>query len=135
MRKMKRILGVVLATAMCLSLSIVSFAESKSVAGYGTLNGSISTSNVGGYYVNTSTSISSNPDNAYMKVKIELQDYYGSTLYTDNESSSRGKTSFSYPFEVVHFDDVAKVYGAHNIQGGSTYSAQVVYTATTNIAY
>lgn len=135
MKNGKKIFGFILTTIMCLSFSMVVFAASKNVEGYGTLYGRISTSNSGGYYVNTVTTVTSNPDNAFMKVKIELQDYDGSTLHKDESSSSHGETEFSQAFEVIHFDDVHRVYGSHNIQGGNRYQAQVVYTTTTNIAY
>lgn len=102
--------------------------------GYGTLYGSVSTTSVGGSKVVTVTSVTSNPDNAFLKTKIELQDSGGYTLTTDDDEQDRGKTSFSHNFTVPHFDDVAKVYAAHNVQGGKTYRAQVVYTSTTDIA-
>ena len=136
--KKRKLLGLTTALVMGMSMSIVAFAgsDSKIVDGYGTLYGSVSTTSTGGYKVVTVTSVTSNPDNAYLKTKIELQDSAGSTLKPyDKQQEYRGGTYFPYDFEVPHFDDVAKIFAAHNVQGGRTYKAQVVYTATTDIAY
>lgn len=132
---MRKILGIMLTVVMCMSFTIVSFAASKVVDGYGTLSGTVAATMNTQCLINTVTSVTANPDNAYMKVQIEIQDYDGYTLWTDDESSERGRTSFLHDFEVVHFDDVKKIYSAHNIQGGRTYAAQVVYTSTTDIPY
>lgn len=134
--KKRKLLGLVTAMVMGMSMSIVAFAgsDSKDVDGYGTLYGSVSTTSVGGSKVVTVTSVTKNPDNAYLKTNIELQDLYGYTLTTYDAQQDRGKTSFAHNFKVPHFDDVAKIYGAHNVQGGRTYRAQVVYTSTSSIA-
>lgn len=137
MKRKKKLLGVTTAMVLGMSMSMVAFAgsDSKPVDGYGTLYGSVSTTSVGGSQVVTVTSVTSNPDNAYLKTKIELQDSGGSTLKPyDKTQEYRGGTYFPYNFEVPHFDDVSKIFAAHNVQGGGTYDAQVVYTATTDIA-
>lgn len=137
MKRVKGFLGklVVLSVAMSMSLVASASGNSKSVTGYNTLGGSVGAAVTGGYRVITSTTVLTNPDNAYLKTKIDLQDMYGNTQASYVDSSSRGATQFLRDFSVPHFDDVNAIYGAHNVQGGKTYGAQVVYTVTTSIPH
>lgn len=130
MKKVKFYVGMVLAMVMCLSFAMITFAASN----YGSLTGTVSTRKNGdSFWVDTQSNVTSNPDKAYFKVNIELQDSDGSSLHKDEKKSARGALNFSCPFEVPHFDDVAIVYSAHSIQGGTKYDAQVVYNSTRNI--
>lgn len=138
MRKIKKFFGVVFAMVMSMSMSMAVLAagdsDSKIVPGYGTLAGSVSAvDNNGNCKVKAPTSVTTNPDNAYIRVKITIVDIYGTVLYSDHKDSERGATSYPGEFPVANFDDVQAVYAAHNIQGGRTYDAQVVYTVTTTI--
>ncbi len=138
MRKIKKFFGVVFAMAMSMSMSMVVLAagssDQKTVPGYGTLSGSISAGGTyGNYQISAPTNVTTNPDNAYIRVKITIEDIYGTELDSDHKDSARGVTSYPGPFPVVNFDDVHAIYAAHNIQGGRTYEAQVVYTVTTTI--
>lgn len=135
MKKVKFYVGMVLAMVMCLSFTIVAYAKTtKQTDYYGTLSGSISAVMEGSSFkVKTISSVDSNKDKAILKVNIELQDRDGYTLDKKEDQSSKGATYFPKDFAVPHFDDVAIVYGAHGIQGGTKYGADAVYTSTIDI--
>jgi|SRR5690625_55876 len=95
---------------------------SKEVAGYGTLVGE--TNKV--YYV---TSVTRNPDNAYLTIKGEIQDINGRVLASSSRQSSRGQTHFSGGWTSMPPNGY-RIFGTHGVQGGSTYSAAAVYTSS-----
>lgn len=145
MRKIKKFIGVVLAIVMSMSMSMVAFAggiTDKEVEGYGLLFGSVDAINnvaVGYAYVDATTIISNNPDNAYLKSKIEIQNVQGKVMESAIKTSDRGWVYLLGTFtlgedlKLTSFDGVHAIYAAHNVQGGSRYPAQVVYTVTTQI--
>ncbi len=126
MFKGKKIACVLVAAAMVTCLPITAFAgsSSKSVNGYGTLYGKLSSS---GSYV---TSVSKNNDRAYLTIGGTIQDKNGKTIEKQqNINSSRGETYFSGSWRYIPSNAYA-LYGAHGVQGGSTYGAAAVYTYT-----
>lgn len=131
--KVKKIFATAMAAVMCASFSMAAFAEdwdSEAVEGYGTLYGwSRAETFLSVLDVYTETTISQNPDSAYLKVKAEVMNSAGATLDYDEAQSADGATSFSYEFRM---DDAtaSAVFVAHNVQGGGQYPAQVVYTRT-----
>lgn len=129
----KKILGVVLAAVMCISTSLVAFAEDQAwkhdIPGYGTLWGWLEGINDHGYYVETKTEVSENPDGAILRVHIDMYASDGSVLHTDWAESDSGETYFHYNFPVNNFAGVSSVYCAHEVVKGSIYPAEVVYTS------
>lgn len=126
MFKGKKIASVVVAMAMvtCVPLTAFAGSSSKSVNGYGTLYGSLGRT---GSYV---TSVSKNNDRAYLTIGGTIQDKNGNTIEKQqNIYSSRGETYFSGSWRYVPSNAYA-LYGAHGVQGGSTYGAAAVYTYT-----
>lgn len=146
MRKFKMFTVLILAMVMSMSVSLIAFAAGsaagKEVDGYDFLFGSIAAIDSvaeGKAYIHAPTSIKTNPDNAYLRVKIELQNSKGKVLDSGIQTSERGVDYLMGYFllgsdlDLTSFNDVHVAYGAHNVQGGRTYSAQVVYTVTTQI--
>ncbi|NNJ29508.1 hypothetical protein [Lacrimispora defluvii] len=126
MFKGKKIAGVLVTVAMVTCLPLTAFAGSNSTStkGYGTLYGNLSSS---GSYV---TSVSKNEDRAYLTIGGTIQDKNGNTIEKQqNISSSRGDTYFSGSWRYIPSNAYA-LYGAHGVQGGSTYGAAAVYTYT-----
>lgn len=122
--KSKKLLSLVGATALVMAFSVSAFAgsSSKSVPGYGTLYGSLDGS---GNYV---TSVSSNPDRAYLTIKGVIQNINGSNISTQQEiDSGRGDTYHSGSWDWIPSNAYA-LYGTHGVQGGSRYGARAVYT-------
>ena len=140
MRKIKKYFGIVIALVMSMSISMAALAagpsDSKEVPGYGTLSGSVTAVFDGtNFKIIAPVTITTNPDNAYLKVKIVLENSGGEELYSDFQKSDKGATYLPGVFYVVHFDDVHAIYAAANVQGGGTYPAQVVYTVTVDIPH
>ena len=134
MKKNKSLLTVVLSLIMCMCFSATALAgtstDNKAVDGYGILAGTITAEET---YVDHHTRISSNPDNAYLKIKLELLSSGGSVMYNHTDSAPRGDRVLADTYDEPnghYFEGVYRVYGAHNVQGGGTYGAQVVYTRT-----
>jgi len=106
-------------------LSVTASANTSSTpaTGYGTLTGSLS----GTSYT---TTVTTNPDSAYLTVKDSMQDRNGNTVVSTQEiRSSRGVKSFGGYWSSVP-SNVYVIYGTHGVQGGSRYSAKAVYTYT-----
>ena len=122
--KSKKLLSLIGATALVMTFSISAFAgsSSKSVPGYNTLSGSLDGN---GNYV---TSVSRNPDNAYLTIKGVIENRNGSQISTQQEiDSDRGETYHSGSWDWIPSDAYA-LYGTHGVQGGSRYGARAVYT-------
>ena len=128
-----KLLSVILTLLLCLSLAITTSATSTfEIAGiYGKIHGSSSESTSETYMVNTTTTISRNPDTAYLLVEADFCN--GSqTIHATDERSSRGVLSFSVGFPI--FFDIQEIpeyaYFAHNVRGGSqSESGFVCYTS------
>lgn len=121
--KRNRILLVML--LLCICLTSVSYAaegvsKSKPAGEYGTLTGEISPMLV------TTTRITVNPDNAYLRDKLDIQNSSGVTTNSYIRTSLDGALTFivNPPPELWGY----RAYCAHNVQGGSRYQAHVVYT-------
>ncbi|MEK4060036.1 MULTISPECIES: hypothetical protein [Paenibacillus] len=112
-----------------LAVAVTAFAntDTKNVNGYGTLKGTLSAS---GSTANYSTSVSSNSDRAYLTIAGSAQNVNGTTVITKSQiNSSRGATSYNGYLSPLG-SNVYVVYGTHGVQGGSTYSADAVFTYT-----
>ena len=109
----------------CICLTSVAYAaegvsNSKPAGEYGTLTGEISPMLV------TTTRITVNPDNAYLRDKLDIQNSSGVTTNSYMRTSQDGALALisNPPPELWGY----RAYCAHNVQGGSRYQAQVVYT-------
>lgn len=129
MFKAKKLFAAGIALAMTVALAVPAMAvnvgkNSKTVPGYGTLYGSLS---VSGAYV---TSVTTNPDQAILTIAGTIQNLAGETLVEQKTiESNKGATYFNGYWTYIPANAYA-LYGAHGIQGGGTYDAQVVYTVT-----
>ncbi|MBU5594492.1 hypothetical protein KQI76_04885 [Amphibacillus sp. MSJ-3] len=122
----KAFVSSIVGLSLCLSLmtgSVLADTSKKSVAGYGTLKGTL-------YGKDYTTSVTKNPDKAYLIIKGSMQDKNGKTLVSTQQiKSSRGKTSFSGDWSNIS-SNVYVIYGTHGVQGGNKYGAAAVYTYT-----
>lgn len=126
----KKVLATALALVLCFSVaqSVYAGTASTPAGNYGTLTGSTSSSI--DRKVSGSTTITTNPDNAYLTLTIEIKEMSGNTVGTLPYQSSRGETSLSCPPTSV-FHEAIKAFGSHGVQGGSTNPPKAVYTVTT----
>lgn len=124
MKFTKRVSCLALCAVTIFTLSIPAFAISKSAGAgaYGTLKATLT----GGSKPTYSTTVTRNPDNAYLTYKVEYLNKTGKTLATSSSrdqgvvkiSGSRSsKPSGTY-----------SIYGTHGVQGGSKYGAAAIYT-------
>lgn len=121
-------LGVLLLTGIfCMSISIVTFAESSksiSVGGYVTLSGDLYGTRS---QVTSVTSVATNPDQAYLYTVLEAQDRYGNTLRSSGEQlSNRGNRQHTYFFYNLDGESTI-IYGTLGVKGGTTYSSNAIF--------
>lgn len=121
---MKKTIASLLTLVLLITCATQVFAGSASTVttGYGTLFGQTNKT----YYV---TSVSKNPDNAYLTIKGEIQDRNGRVLAASSRQSARGQTYFAGGWTSMP-PNAHRIFGTHGVQGGSTYSAAAVYTAS-----
>ena len=123
-------LAMVIAMLMCLALT-VSAIPGKSAGVYGHLGGLQSWTN--DVDVSTITRITSNPDNAYLKVTVEMLNALGAKMGTRTEQSTRGVTSLAvtHVYDGYVFEDPSCVWVTHEVKGGAIeydYSIRLGYT-------
>lgn len=130
MKKSCRFLAIVLAVTICLAISSSVSAAAPSGVNteyYGLLSGRTTRS---GDIVSSTTTIGMNPDNAYLRVKMRLQE--GTTNITPevSGSSSRGVRSYTYRYDLSPYHDSNPNggYATHEVRGGNTYDAEAYYT-------
>jgi len=117
--------AMALALALCMSISAFAASASTTTTGYGTLSGTLSSA--GAY----TTKVTKNTDSAYLTISGTIQNSAGTTLVTQQTiKSSTSATSFSGTWSSIPSTAYA-LYGAHGVQGGSTYGSAAVYTYTT----
>lgn len=100
------------------------FAESKNATGYGTLKGTLSGSTTSG---TGTTTVSKNTDNANITLAIDLKNSAGENMVKTKFKSSRGVTIVKQDWS-TSVKGITCAYGAHGVQGGTKYKADVVYT-------
>lgn len=123
MKTKRSTLMVVVAFLLCASLAVSASAATLSASApagiYVFIRGTISPVS-GSSFLPTTTTIKLNPDNAYLKVDVEVKDGVND-LATSTASSTRGVTSFSRSMPL--YNDTAHnnlyVFVAHNVQGGA----------------
>lgn len=131
-RNVRTIVGTTMAAVMLvgtMSFSTISYAGTtkKKVTGYGTLTGSVSGTIVAG---SLKTSVTKNNDNAKLTIKLDFENKAGvKKNKVPRTYSLKGATSLSGKYKFAD-KDVTVVYGAHGVQNGTKYGAEVVYTYT-----
>ena len=130
MKNSRKVLCLVMAVLFCMTMAITVSASSNSRGAgiYGTISGSIRQN--GGNLI-TSTTITKNPDSAYLAVRIQLSDGTVYTAATYSESS-RDVTSYPYTWPMRYAYDQLPVcaFCTHGVQGGNqSGSAYAVYTS------
>lgn len=126
MMKMKKFLAVAMALTLMGATSITVCANTQSLKlnGYETLTGTLISSG------NFTTKVTTNPDRAYLTIAGTIQDVNGNTIYNQSQiNSDRGVKSYSGYYQKKPANAYA-IFGAHGVQGGSTYGAGAVYTYT-----
>lgn len=128
MIKLKKIFAAGISLAMAFALTVPAMAynidsSSKNVPGYGTLYGE--QNSIGGYL----TSVTQNPDSAILTIRTTVQNNAGTNLLSLTDRSSQGVTWFAGTWLSLPSTAHA-LWGAHGVQSGGTYDAQVVYTVT-----
>lgn len=104
--------------AVCVSAATITHASTNAGI-YLSLTGTISPSS-GTSLLPTTTTVSVNPDQAYLKVDLELKNGVDH-ISNSTASSSTGVTTFSHTMPIYYYAEEAHpyVYVAHNVQGGS----------------
>lgn len=107
MKNIKKVLGFVIAIAMCISLALTAYAKTEVHMPYGTVTGT--SHEVTGDAVRVFTSVSRNPDSATLRNSIEFST--GTTLSTLRRASSNpGAVSFIYDFPIIDIADEPFIY-------------------------
>lgn len=108
-------------TLLCSTAFAVS--KTKTVNGYGTLRGELEP----GSSYSLSTSITTNPDNAYLRCKSEVQNSAGTTLGTKTRTGSRGAVGLYFSWNISGYLNPSRIFSTHEVKGGSTYDSAAVY--------
>lgn len=128
MFKVKKLIAVGIALVMAFALAVPAMAynideASKVVPGYGTLYGYQDSQ--GGYL----TTVTTNPDHAILTIQTIVQNSRGEQLLKLTSKSSAGSLFLVGWWSSLPSTAYA-LWGAHGVQSGGTYDAQVVYTVT-----
>ena len=121
------ILVCVIVAAMALPAS-AKLVLGVSANGYGTLTGKTTQSDV---VLTSVTSVTSNPDNAYLRIKVETQTLTGTKVNGRTATSSRGVTSFQDTMRMtVAYEAPLPVSGfaTYEVYGGTIYESAAYYT-------
>lgn len=131
MKNRYKVSVVMLALVLCMVVPMTVFASSASspVDTYLALSGSSSQS---GTKVATTTTVTRNPDNAYLRTEIEFKNGVTS-IGADAQQSARGVKTLSADFHIYFALGVEpnKAYCAHNVQGGT--QSPVGYAVYTSV--
>ena len=101
--------------------------ETKTTTHYGTLTGSVSGTKA---RVKALTSITKNPDNAYLTIKLDALNTLGVVQGTTGQRKSPTGI-YEYDLDWTNLNSNCNyINGAHGVQGGTKYKADVVYTNT-----
>lgn len=128
----KRLLTIVMVVVMLLTLAVSASALpiGTSAGVYGTLGGIQNWKN--GEDVVTGTTITSNPDNAYLKATVDLYNSVGTIIRSTAHSSASGVKSFQathlFAYYITQTPSSANI--AHEVKGGAHE-----YAHYTSLAY
>lgn len=130
MKNVRRIISMMLVIALCMSIAVTAMAAStiKAAGIYGTLT---CTSQKSGTDIYGKTTVTTNPDNAFLMVKYTFN-LSGGTQIDSNGTSKRGVTSFEYIRSYLNYttDGVPTyVYFSGEVRGGS--QSPTAYVTTT----
>lgn len=118
------VMALTVATLAANGLTAFAASSSKTVEGYGTLYGSLTSA---GVYV---TSVTENPDRAQLTITGTIQDITGKTVATEQIIySNRGDTYFSGHWTNIPSNAYA-LFGTHGVQNGTKYGSAAVFTVT-----
>lgn len=133
---MRRFLSVGLLALLALSISLslpaaAAFTPGTPAGIYGTLSGTCTQNSVIPEVLNTTTTITQNPDHAMLRVDLKLV-YYTTPEDPIYFSSARNVTSFShaYPMGVTLDEYPELVYCTHNVLGGWESPIAYAYNQT-----
>ena len=128
-KRKKRVLTVVLTLSLSFSITAIAYAgiSTKNAGNYGTLTGYTSVSN---YSLSAYTSITTNPDNAYLMLQMDAQDISGTSVLDPYYDTSSSGATYLPGYGQLQSSNAYKVFATHGVQGGSTNPAYAVYTVT-----
>lgn len=130
MKNARRIISLMLVLILCLTFATAASAasNSKSAGIYGRVNGSSSQNKTN---LVTGTSITQNPDNARLKVKIILTNT-SSTVATPSKRSAAGATSlpYTYVIQYMYENEPTLATCEHIVSDGINDAEYSCYTST-----
>ena len=131
MRRFKKGVAGFLTGVCCMAMmSITAFANTDiepDAGAYGVLKGELYGTRA---KVTSVTSVTYNPDNAYLTAKLDAKNRQGDTLKTTGvRKSSTG--ILRYTFNCTNVESACySVFGTQGVQGGTSQPAKAVYTYT-----
>ena len=129
MRRLKKGVAGFLTGVCCMAMmSMTAFAgtDTTPAGEYGLLKGELSGNRS---EVVSIASVTQNPDNAYLIVKLDAKNKLGKTLFATSKQSSRGIVKYIFHWQNLT-SDCYSVFGTQGVQGGRTYPSKAVYTYT-----
>ena len=131
MRRFKKGVAGFLAGVCCMAMmSMTAFAGTATepnAGAYGELKGELYGTRA---KVTSVTSVTYNPDNAYLTAKLDAKNRQGDTLKTTGvRKSSTGILRYTFNWTNVE-SACYSVFGAQGVQGGTNQPAKAVYTYT-----
>lgn len=125
-----RILTSALALGLCASMAISASAAFGASAGiYGTISGRSSQDSNDLNLFNTTTSVSRNPDDAYLKTTVDFQNELHTLTTLSSRNTVRGATRYDHGFPIYFTIEgkPTKARVAHQVLGGRQSVAGYTY--------
>lgn len=131
MRRFKKGVAGFLAGVCCMAMmSMTAFAGTATepnAGAYGELKGELYGTRA---KVTSVTSVTYNPDNAYLTTKLDAKNKQGATLGTSGtQETPKGYLKFTFNWTNLE-SACYSVFGAQGVQGGTNQPAKAVYTYT-----
>lgn len=119
MKKTRKLLSVLFALAIVLSMSISAFAASSSAGKYGTIRGSLIAT--GASTFRSTTSVLQNPDSARLYVTYDVYTDTDSRIGGTTSVSGTGATSFidNYSSPTIYGETIDYCFGCHEVRSAS----------------
>lgn len=124
---MRKTVALMLTLVLALStMTVVSLAAEERMIGYGLSGSSYQDVNM----LRTTTTVRTNPDNAYLRTSFKTSDGISNYIDEGSKTSARGALSLKYdPAIYFHIDGIPTIaFCSHEVRGGTTMMAEVQYT-------
>jgi hypothetical protein len=117
-------LTFVLALTMLCSTGFA-ISDSDLATGYGTIFGSLDKTSGSNYHL--STSITTNPDTAFLRCYCQVRNSAGASLGTTTHTSARVAVGLYFTWNISSYPSATRIYSTHEVKGGSIYGPKAVY--------